>query len=376
MDEIRHRETAQKHKLKGTLSAIKQILLAFLMGVKTPTLATIVGTIFVALANFALCLLFLVPDNLKRFDPGYLMIDSSDDYAYISGYLFQESKDKAKDNRRHIYIFGSSAAREAIKSDEALENKIRELTGESVKVIQLSAGGLSALEMACISDAVPHIPNSLFVFQVSIEILSRPRTYLFKNPRLALADSSVFVEEAQFFGIDSYRSSNFFFIDNFKFFISRPHMLLNIVRGPRKRKSIRAGDWRIANEAILQWRLDHLRKWYVEYGGTSPSVYGIFQRVVRRHRSKSNSKIVFLESTRNPLVDEWLIDHKAIQDIHTQYLSDLDNFANENGISYVDIQADVAFSRTDFEDIVHIRSEDARVAYTNELAHQLAALFY
>ncbi len=339
-----------------------------------PSLPALLGALLVAAVLFLSCITLLTQDLLAEANCGYFMVDWKDDYAYLTCTVLQEARDNSPEPV--IALIGASALRESIAGADDLAGLMKEELGRKVRVVPLTAAGLTHWEAAAIADLVAGHMQGVVILGVSPGKMALPRGFfedLVRQPRLAL-DSSAFDEEADLAGIALPRRTGNFFLDHHGFFSARPSAVLNLVTGPVVPDLHQARTWRILSEdewANAEISLLGRVGGYTENGTRNFEVMG---RTIERLRGAGGIQPVLLESVRNPRADQVMRDSPACREALTRYEEDVLAYAAAWDVPYLDITAEAELTPASFIDTSHIWDMDAAKRYTRVLASHLAAL--
>lgn len=339
-----------------------------------PSLPALLGALLVAAVLFLSCVALLTQDLLAEANCGYFMVDWKDDYAYLTCTTLQAARRSSPEPV--IALIGASALRESIAGADELAGLMEEALGRTVRVVPLTAAGLTHWEAAGIAGLVAGHLQGVVILEVSPGKMALPRGFfedLVRQPRLAL-DSGVFDYEAGLAGIGVPRRTGNFFLDHHGFFSARPTAVLNLMTGPVIPDLHQARTWRSLSEdewAKAETSLFHRVGAYPENGACNFEVMG---RTIERLREAGGIQPVLLESVRNPRADQIMRDSPACREALTRYEEDVRAYAAAWDVPYLDITAEAELTPEAFIDTSHLWDMDAAKRYTRVLASHVAAL--
>jgi len=341
----------------------------FLKALVTPSWGSVLGTLLVAAALLAACVLLVTPQRLARVDVGYLLQDARDDFAYISWRAFRIVE--AGPQPAAVALLGASSMLHGITSDADVAGVIRERTGKRVAIHDLTAGGLSPWEGASLMDRIGADFDGVIVLGIGAELLATPPSELEglrRHPRLAFR-SSVFDEELRIAGMEPIPATGNYFIDNSQFFTARIGTIGRLVTGPIEHS--RHTDWRKSLDAkTWRFQVDRVSEWIrVGYPANAQANFDVLGRLIARARARGEVRVALLVTPINP---------RALAEfdpgVDERFMADARAFAAASGVELWRLDEEAALRENEFDDWCHLGNNDGRVRYTRALANRVARL--
>lgn len=303
------------------------------------------------------------------FARGLLASFPGDDFAYLA----QDSVALARSPVGapvEVVILGSSAAREALDTREALARA----TGGRTAVRLLVAGALLPIEMLALVDRLPRDRAFLVVLEVSERNLGLPPAAaqaLLTEPRLPLRSALQEAAAARLGLRPRARWTSALFLDQAPFFLARPHALLNLVRPAPEARFHQVDGMPAPTPAEWGRVARRVRDWLRRYPGNAAWNEQVYGELVHAVRSRGG-EVVFHEATRNPrTVAEAVTDAEAAA-AHAAYRARVPAFAAELDVAWWSVGEEAALGAADFVDYAHLRPGDGRRRYTETLARRCA----
>ncbi len=347
----------------------------FVWGATKPSLPALAGSILVAVALFAGCIFSITPELVGGAGRGYFVRNDEDHYAGLTAEALHLGR--TVPNAPSVVLIGASSTREAFSTKAELERLLLEETGESFAVYNLTSDGITHWEVGALWDIIGGKFPGMIVVEVSPLNLSRNPADLEdmgRDWRFAL-DSPSFTEELRIAGVDIPERTGNYFLDHRRFFLARPVVLLNLLRGPIAIKPHRAEEWRTVSGAEFERAAARTGRWRETYRANREANVAVYDRLTARMTAGAEVKVLLVNSTRNPAADALNFatdEHRALLDA---YEADAERLARGPGIDYADLRDEAALTPSDFVDASHIKSPEARSRYTRALAKHLAALW-
>jgi hypothetical protein len=327
------------------------------------------GAIAIAAGLLLACVLLITPQAIARMNPGYLVDEGKNDFAFTSWRAFRIVE--AGPQPAAVTLLGASSMLQGITSETDVERVIRERTGRSVPVHDLTAGGLSLWDMASLMDLIGDRFDGVIVFGIGAELLATPGSelkYLAKHPRLAFG-TPVFDEEVRKAGFDPQERTGNYFIDNSQFFTARIGALRRLITGPveylrhsEKRRTLDQRTWQFQIDRVSAWIRDG-------YHANARANFEVLERIIARARERGDVRIALLVTPVNP---------RALAEFEPgtqeRFLADARAFAAEVGVELWQLDDDAALKPEDFDDWCHIGDKEVRARYTRLLAEHVADL--
>ena len=352
-------------------------LAEFVSGATTPCLPALLATLTVTGLCFLMCAMLITPDLLATDANRYFVAHADDEYGHLTGKAWRIAR--SRQLGLSVLLVGASDLRDAISDGGELEQLLEQRVGQPVRVHRMTAGGLTPWEAACIADSVPPPLQGAVILEVRPRILGfsagRLRD-LARFPRLGLP-SRAFDEELRLSGLDEpWRVGNYF-LDHYRFFVSRQDALMrNLVKGPvQLSRWQRDGDVRkhVSDRELM---VDAMRSVAMDLGYLThrKENLAVYARVVRRLRKTGRVQVALLEGVVNPRATEIIMGLHDGRRVHEAYRSDIQRFSLENGLPYWDLTEDAGLTGEDFADYTHMQDPNARCRFTRALADRLAHL--
>ncbi|MEX2215022.1 MAG: hypothetical protein WD768_12885 [Phycisphaeraceae bacterium] len=346
----------------------------FLQGLTRPSLPAVIGTLCVALAWLAACVLFLTPANLARIDARYLMTVEDDDYTEVSLRAFRIAAQPVKPAFA-IALFGTSGTREAISDEKVIEEAVSAELGTQAPCYFLAAKALSPYEMVGVMDHISEGFEGIVVMHIGPNFLSdsgEGRRHLIDLHRLAF-QNEVYDEELRAAGLNPPSHTGNYFLDNWRFFSVRTNdqLLHHLIAGPPVFKRHRYVDKPPLRENQRGWddMVATAIKWMDEqaYRANRQTNRELLDRMIARLRRNGRVELVLVEVPRNPVLSNILIPPALASD-HRAFMQ---QWAQQPGVHYFELDQEAALTADDLEDYIHLRSPAAQERYTKALAQKL-----
>ena len=347
----------------------------FWAGATRPSLPALAGTIVVLFALTLLSVFGLDGRFIGGPGYGYVVSGPEDEYGFLAAEV--QRFIHFPPEGESVIILGSSSLREAVTGSVGLSSLLRERTGMDVEVGNLAVGGLTLWEMMAVVDRLSEAVSGVVIFEISPNFLSDDRTSMARHAagqRLPLY--SPFLEEAVLEeGMDYPSRIGNYFLDNYRFFVSRPQSVLNAIRGPIQRRVHVAETWGTPTPAQWEAAVEQMGRWRTSYASNSEFALKILGKLVDRLRNRS-LRVAFIEAVTNPDATERILSTEEARVAYGAYLVDIKRFASDAGIPYWDLQESADLAPEHFSDHSHIRIPGKRQEFTASLAELISEHFF
>jgi hypothetical protein len=347
----------------------------FLRGATTPSAPALLGACSVCVLLFLLCLAFVTESLLASLPSGSFMTDAKDEFALLTGRSL--ALERGTPSGPGLVILGSSASREAFCVPGDLQAMLAEATGGPVWAENLSCGGLNLWEIVTVLGNVPPEFRGVVAVEISPNTLSTGTGSLRKSlrsPRPAL-DASALYDEALILGSEVPRRTGNFFLDHYKFFVSRPLAIANLVFRPVEPVRHFAAGWTPPTPGEWDRAVGNIGRWRTAYVERSGLALGVLGRAVSRLRAGGDVRVLFVEALTNPAAMDQIMDSDEAREVRRLYLRDVAALADSLGCGYWDPMRTVELPPSDFIDQNHLKSDAARRRVSTALAVRVAPLF-
>jgi hypothetical protein len=305
----------------------------------------------------------------------YFMESQEDDYAYLTTKVLQIQSTPSANMK--VAIIGNSAAQEAINTDY-LEQSLQQKVQIPLTVYKLSVGGLFLWEQICILNNIRDQIHGVVVIQVQPTYLALDRAHLTggitRHSRLAMY-CPLFDQEMQLVGVEAPQWTNNYFIDYYKFFIARIHaLMINLAKGPVTWRSHNAETWRPPTPTQWNNSIEKISRWQKDYRQYRESNFLVYKRLIQYLQQKNDVRVVLLDATINPRAEAIILNDSKIRELYVEYQQDMEKFAQEMHVPFLDLGKDANLQADEFIDHVHLFKPSARRRYTEVLATQLVSI--
>lgn len=302
-----------------------------------------------------------------------MMRDAHDESAWISAQVLSPpptSNYPSAPPAQRLCLVGASDLREALIEPAELAALAEEKLGRTTEVVDLLMNMLLWEERAALLGRLGADFDGYIVLSVGPQQMSRNTDSLQRlalQPRLGF-QSDIFDDECRRAGIPRPRATRVYFLDNALFVLRRAGRLLPGSEVPEQRQyhefTVHGDHQAIPDPA------------YARLSCFDPSAFartrGVATRLIRRLQDSGKARIVLLEV---PWLDSVLESEKS-QERSAQkaaYASAIRQLAQETGVRYLDLSADVGWSADDFADYRHIGRVEARRRFSTALLEALEA---
>jgi len=284
-----------------------------------------------------------------------------DDYAHVS----LNAKRAALKKEPCIMLVGTAAMREGLLAPEQLQKQVSENKPHQLCVVNLMAGGQSALEATALVDEALSDQGNIIVMGVSPSRMSADvgeLQKLVKHPRLAFTNDAFF-DEAKRLGLDLPSVTDTHLITSFDFYGLRLFSFwLNYLSGTHHTNNVHTYDGRpqqdqVARESDYRRLASRLGN-YDDRIGVNMSSY---RRIMARTRLRSNNtKFVLLDIPLNPDAVTNAIG-KSRYERHIEFMT---SFCADMGCAYVNPNAHQWIPSEYFHDWSHMSRPEGRAQYS------------
>jgi len=356
----------------ATTNPRHEVVRAFFVGALTPAAAPTLGAIIIASFLLLFSCLFLSESRFARMNPGYFMNDVEDEYPKLVHDVLKVARGPSEPIS--VTIIGDSSIREAISSQEHLEELLRQKVGRRVAVHILAAGGLSHWEAVGLIDRVRLRSRGVIVAEVSPSVLALRPTLMHEWGAVRFPlDSRALRELLVEMNVEPPPNRHSFFLNHAGFFSSRSYAVVrHLLAGPEptglhmveSKPPWDATHWKLAYE--------HIYLWHNGYDGKHLQNLAVYRRMMDLATERHRWKFVMLEATSNPLVHSPHYAPPNEAEMERRYKRDVRGFCRQNHIPYWELDSEAGLQASDFLDYIHVHSPRARIAYTNVLASRIA----
>jgi hypothetical protein len=336
-----------------------------------PSLAALLGTLFVVLFLFLTCAVVITPQSLSSVDSRYLLAHDRDTFADTTHLCMRMRYSPPQ--RLAVAILGSSDTRAATTDPREMEQVLTQRLGRWTPVYDLAVPSVGVPEIAAMADFLGDGFNGVVVISMIPGRLARGKDWLeksFKSPRLGLG-SIVFDEEVRLAGVDVPARTGIYFFDHYRFLVARRHALVHLMTGPAPnfvRYAFPDGETLSGKE----WNrmVEQVQATLETYYDNRESSLAVVSRTVARLRQRGQVDVVILEAPLHPELvglvypPQLLADHRAR----------LERFSRDHDVHYWNLQAEAKLGTDDFRDYCHLRSPEARKRYTKAFVKRLTAV--
>ncbi len=359
------------------LKRLSEYLTAFIEGLTRPSLPALAGMILVAGASLAACFWLITPELFSGPGYGYFVENVNDEYSFISADVLRLQQNPPDDPV--VLYFGTSSLREALSSRGHLEELLQERLDRKVKVLNLTAGGLTHWEITAMLDGLLEDIKGVVVLPCSPAVLNESGDRLdeiTQSPRLALFSPDL-QEERELLGFEKRGElSGNFFRDNYRFFVARLVPVLRHALKGRQWRDFHAGDkWRDPNEAEMAGFIRLRGQWVDEIAERGDLNAEAYRRILGRIRENPDLNVVLLASVSNPKTNDWVRSLPGYPAAQGRYEGYVESFLAGERTIYRDYEAPLGLAPEDFKDTVHFKNPKARERFTEYLADDLAEIF-
>jgi hypothetical protein len=351
----------------------REWLKEFVAGATQPSVGAMGGALGVAFACFMACALFLTPGLLASNDYGYFLANEEDEYAWLTCELLRLRQ--LPEPLLGVGLVGSSSIREAISDANDIARHLQDTASRPIDVVCLNASGLRLWEKAQVCYCLEQCLRGVVLIQIDPLDLSFDReshSSFVRHPRLA-AGFETFDEELREAGMPVPRRMGNYFLDNYGFFVARPGIVLNLLTGPKRANTHLAETWRQISTEETKAAIERHKQNWKTYERNREANFETYRRITARLQAKG-IEVVLLEGVRNREYDAEVFDTPELRSWHDLYNREVRQFAEELGITYLDLHDEAGLTGSDFVDTAHIRSSSARERFTQALSIRLGEL--
>ncbi len=350
----------------------RNVLLAFKDGLVKPSLPALSGTVLVCVLAFTVCVFLLTPQFLGRHGLGYLVENADDSYGYLTTQILSMATETELPEA--VVLLGASAMRESL-SFPLLAAQIQHTGRKKVKLIPMLAEGLTDWEMAAITCTLGSKMRGVVIIEVAPGHFARSLDWipgLARQPRILFGNGCLDEQLRASGAVVPDRLGNLF-LDNYRFFFSRPAALLNLIAGPREVRYNRSQNWRTIRGKALDLGIHQRLAWVQDYRNLRETHLGVFRRMLGALAGDRVS-MVLLEAPRNPLCDEVGRRDPVYLEAKALYEKDVLELTSAFGAEYWRLDSRARLSPGDFADSAHLQNRAAIERYTGLLAQEVSRL--
>lgn len=341
---------------------------AFLNGLTSASVPSVVTAATVICAVFACTFLLLTPARLAGKTMGYLATNRSDYDAFVTSKVF--ALQASEDRRPLIALVGASVTRHGFGTERDIARAVREETGIDAEVQLLCTGRISLLDSAAIIDSLPAGRPTIVVLGVGPGRFTWSREDLaasYTTPRLGFR-GPLSSDDARLLGLGPHDAGPIYFIDNQDFVLPRMKFLLaHAIKGPvtiAENRYTGQHDTPRNFAARSKAVMERLEGFDANFETNAAILGGIVERAAER----PEMHLVLAEEAVNPAFVEGYLGAGRRAD----YLERMTALAAELDVPYLRIPDDASLSADDFFDWAHLSSPDARSRMRALLVSDLA----
>lgn len=329
----------------------------FLAGLRSTNPRAFLASLLVAAAMLAFLELVLAKGWLWRLDAGWLISTPYDDWTHATWAVSQ--LDEASD-ATPIYLVGGSGSREAVISNESVEQALSSRRPGNYRFLNLGTRNQTFFESVLLIDNVPDTSSGLIVFGLTPHFFTdgvddaHEAVYGTRFP----LRSGTLVEALQVMGILEreplpvnllrYRA----IVANY---INARVAGGNLFRRLPYRNHLYEGRPPLRGAELVE-KFQQIAASMSDYSKFAPLNFYILEVAVRLAQAKGY-KVLLAELPRNPIGETPLYGN-----ILDPYRKNLQALADATGVKYVDLHAQYAFPRSYFYDHLH-QIDEARTIF-------------
>jgi hypothetical protein len=337
------------------------VVTEFLRGLTSTTRNSWLGIVAFALLEFCIACAFFTPRRLARQDPQLLMQSTTDDYAALTIRVLEYHYSHPQ-GPQVVYLGGSSAKFALPELDErTLSDALSREVGTPSRFLPFVASSERVEHALQLCDQLPD------GFDGAVVLVTNPHKSGDEGRRLhdIPLESPALTKLEGDDRLSMDRRTGIFFLDHLRFFAARRDLL---IRAPHGRLEPPTEAPLMSAEELFAMEQKFIRR-----AASRPTIQLLNDD--RRHLERliENMKCrhvltVLVEAPIHPVAG-------AIMDRYEpHYREKLASFARERGAVYLDFNDEVRFVASDFSDLQHVLSPDARRRYTSSLMKHLGAL--
>ena len=324
---------------------------SFISGLTQPSRTALLVIFTVNVFAFCGLCLFITPDLVAGPVHRYLMENPQDSFVPVTAKAFQAQRLKSP----KIVILGDSVTVRCISSEQRLADMISGQLGSAAPAVyNMSADGQVSLEMAALAELLPEEFSGVVVLGIGAPFLSNEMGKLAKDilevPKIGFS-AEVVDNVAKTFGVPvPYRTGNYF-VDNWRFFLSRFRFAIRnwVISGPQPYGDAFDVSW--MNEGKEDLSDQESRDYYVSevgrlYGPNRIDNLEVVGKTVEKLKKRGKVSFILLQPPINPF---WYSDPWG-KEFFEGYTNDLRQFATRYGMSFLSANQAAGLSSADFFD--------------------------